>query len=99
MQLDVTDEKSIEAAAAHVERQFGRLDVLVNNAGVGNMDPEIKTRFQLCLATNVTGPAMVAAAFRPLLLKSQNPYSIYVSSGASTLVRNAAGKPMRHEGI
>lgn len=42
-------------------------------------DLDIKTRFQLCLETNVTGPAMVAAAFRPLLLKSQNAYSIYVS--------------------
>lgn len=99
MQLDVTDGKSIEAAAAHVQQQFGRLDVLVNNAGVGSMDPDVKTRFQLCLETNVTGPAMVAAAFRPLLLKSLNPYSIHVSSGASTLVRNAAEKTTRHKGI
>lgn len=99
VQLDVTDEKSLAAATVHVQQEFGRLDVLVNNAGVGNMDPDIKTRFQLCLETNVTGPAMVAAAFRPLLLKSRNPYSIYVSSGASTLVRNAAEKPTRHEGI
>ena len=99
VQLDVTDGTSIKAAVAHVQQQFGRLDVLVNNAGLGNMDPDIKTRFQLCLETNVTGPAMVAAAFRPLLLKSLNPYSIYVSSGASTLVRNAAEKPPRHEGI
>lgn len=100
VQLDVTDDTSIKAAAAHVQEQFGRLDVLVNNAGVGgNISPDIRTRFQLCLETNVTGPAMVADAFRPLLLKSSNPYSIYVSSGASTLVRNAAAKPPRHEGI
>ena len=99
VQLDVTDDTSIQAAVAHVQQKFGRLDVLVNNAGTGNMDPDIQTRFQLCLETNVTGPAMVAAAFRPLLLKSLNPYSIYVGSGASTLVRNAAEKPPRHEGI
>ena len=99
VQLDVTDEKSIEEAAAHVQQEFGRLDVLVNNAASGSMDPNIKTRYHLCLETNVMGPAMVAAAFRPLLLKSQNPYSIYVSSGARTLVRNAFQQPATHEGI
>ena len=38
--LDVTDEKSVEAAAAQVEKEFGRLDVLVNNAATGNMNPK-----------------------------------------------------------
>lgn len=99
VQLDVTDDTSIKAAVAHVQEKFGRLDVLVNNAALGNIDFDIKTRFQLCLETNVMGPAMVADAFRPLLLKSQNPYSIYVSSGPSTLLRNVAEKPPRHEGI
>jgi NAD(P)-dependent dehydrogenase (short-subunit alcohol dehydrogenase family) len=91
LQLDVTDEEAISEAVAHVEQQFGRLDVLINNAGVsGIMEDNIKSSFQLCLETNVIGPAMVAAAFRPLLMKSENPYSIYVSSGQGTLVRNAA---------
>ena len=99
VQLDVTDEKSIEAAAAHVQQQFGRLDVLVNNAAVGGLNLDIKTSFQLCLETNVMGPALVAAAFRPLLLKSQKPYSIYVSSGARTLVRNAGQFSQSHEHI
>ncbi|HWJ75578.1 MAG TPA: SDR family oxidoreductase [Kaistia sp.] len=34
IQLDVTDEASIRAAVAHVDRQFGRLDILVNNAAI-----------------------------------------------------------------
>jgi NAD(P)-dependent dehydrogenase (short-subunit alcohol dehydrogenase family) len=80
VQLDVTDEKSIEQAVALVHQKFGRLDVLVNNAAVGSRDPDVKTHFQLCMDTNVIGPAVVSAAFRPLLLKSQKPYSIYVSS-------------------
>lgn len=37
------------------------------------------------------GPALVSAAFRPLLLKSSNPTSIYVSSGAGSLSRAADG--------
>lgn len=36
VQLDVTDQASIAAAAAQIEREFGRLDVLVNNAGVSH---------------------------------------------------------------
>ncbi|KAF2801425.1 uncharacterized protein BDZ99DRAFT_553221 [Mytilinidion resinicola] len=45
------------------------------------------------------GPTLVAAAFRPLLLRSPNPYSIFMSSGERTLTRNAAEKPAGHAGI
>ena len=99
VQLDVTDEDSVEEAASHVQQEFGRLDVLVNNAGVGGLHQCFKAGFKRCMETNVTGPALVAAAFRPLLLKSQNPYSIYVSSGAQTLMRNAAQQTQPHEGV
>lgn len=96
LQLDVTDEKSIETAAAQVEHQFGRLGVLINNAAVGVLQGDIKTRFRLCLETNVMGPALVSEAFRPLLLKAQNPYSLFISSGQRTLVRNAFERPQSH---
>lgn len=99
VQLDVTDQKSIEQAAAQVQQQFGRLDVLVNNAGLGSLGADTRTRFQRCLETNVTGPATVAEAFRPLLFKAQNPYSIYVGSGARTLVRNGLERPPSHANI
>lgn len=92
VQLDVTDEKSIKDAAAHVEQQFGRLDVLVNNAGVGALKLGLKAAYQLCLETNVLGPVLVAEAFRPLLFKSKDVYSIYISSGERTLTRNASQK-------
>lgn len=87
VKLDVTDEASIAQAAGLVGEKYGRLDVLVNNAGVGGLRLELQPRFRACLDTNVIGPAMVAAAFRPLLLKSARPYSIYVSSGAGSLMR------------
>lgn len=97
--LDVTDDESIKTVVDYVKQQFGHLDVLVNNAGVGGLTSNTRESFQRCLETNVTGPAVVADAFRPLLLKSQNPYSLYVSSGARTLLRNAIQKPSTHDKI
>lgn len=100
LQLDVTDARSISDAATRVQQQFGRIDVLVNNAAVsGFAGSDLRTRFHLCLDTNVTGPAMVSEMFRPLLLKSANAYSIYVGTGARSLVRNATQKTSAHANI
>ncbi|KAH8429331.1 putative short chain dehydrogenase/reductase [Aspergillus melleus] len=87
VQLDVTDHESISQAASTVEQQFGRLDVLINNAGVSGLGAVDNTarRMRLCLETNVIGPKIVSETFRPLLLKSLNPYSIYVTSGVGSL--------------
>ena len=99
VQLDVTDETSIEQAATFVQQKFGRLDALFNNAAVGNRDPDIKTRLQLCFDTNVIGPAVVSAAFRPLLLKAPKPYSIYVSSGAGSMGRSSDPTSATYHGL
>jgi NAD(P)-dependent dehydrogenase (short-subunit alcohol dehydrogenase family) len=85
VQLDVTDEHSIQQALALVQQEFGRLDVLVNNAGIYISDPNVRNRFQLTMEANVVGPAATSAAFRPLLLKSPKPYSIYVSSNLGSM--------------
>ncbi|PKS09633.1 hypothetical protein jhhlp_004252 [Lomentospora prolificans] len=87
--LDVLDNDSIKKAAASVEQQFGRLDVLINNAGVASSDTDVEKNFRLVLETNVTGPALVSDAFRPLLQKSGNAYSIYVTSGLGSLARQS----------
>src|SRR4051812_1457510 len=39
LELDVTDEKSIQRAVEWVEREYGKLDILINNAGVMSEDP------------------------------------------------------------
>lgn len=87
VQLDVTDDDSIEKAAAHVKSKFGRLDVLVNNAGTASRNENTRIRLRETFETNVFGPVVVSATFRPLLLESKNPYSVYVSSvtGSVTL--------------
>jgi NAD(P)-dependent dehydrogenase (short-subunit alcohol dehydrogenase family) len=89
LELDVTNQASVDAAAKQVEEQFGRLDVLINNAGISDStlgeNIDFKQRLDQVLTTNVTGPAIVSRAFQPLLSKSKNAYSIYVSSGLASL--------------
>ncbi|PVH82726.1 short chain dehydrogenase [Cadophora sp. DSE1049] len=86
LQLDITDQTSIDQAVAFVEATFGHLDVLVSNAAIGGLGfPDFKSRIQAVMDTNVVGTAAAAASFRPLLLESPKPYSIYVSSGMGSM--------------
>ena len=80
-------------AAARVEKEIGSLDVLVNNAGVGGLKQDLQTRMTSTFTTNVLGAALVSKAFRPLLLKSSNPYSVYISSGAGSIERAMGASP------
>lgn len=93
LQLDVTNLASIEAAAATVEKRFGRVDVVINNAGISGWCDTLQQSLSEALKVNAIGSALVAEAFRPLLLKSTNPYSIYVSSGAGSITRTLAQRP------
>ncbi|KAK9320839.1 hypothetical protein V1517DRAFT_354197 [Lipomyces orientalis] len=67
---DVTDKKSIVAAEEEVETKFGRLDVLINNAGI-IVTPQTDTLTNLheTFEINVFGPAIVTEAFERLLKK------------------------------
>jgi NAD(P)-dependent dehydrogenase (short-subunit alcohol dehydrogenase family) len=83
--LDVTSDESIADAAQTVATRTGRLDVLVNNAGVGGLPiPPADTRpadMREMFEVNVFGPVRVTHAFLPLLRASANPRIVMVSSG------------------
>lgn len=75
VQLDITSPESVAAAAATVQRECGRLDVLVNNAGANY--PEIAdeaAKMRALYEINVIGTWRVTDAFKPLLL-AQAPES------------------------
>lgn len=83
--LDVTDDASVAAAAEDLRRREGRLDVLVNNAGVfeGMVSATAATAAHLrtVLDVNVVGLMGVTHAFLPLLQESASPVIVNVSSG------------------
>ena len=91
--LDVADDASVTAAAQEIERTAGRLDVLVNNAGIaGRTDGRAQDPTTLDLATlrtvletNVLGAVRVTNALLPLLRRSPAPRIVNVSSNMGSL--------------
>ncbi|BCU51484.1 NAD(P)-dependent dehydrogenase (short-subunit alcohol dehydrogenase family) [Staphylococcus auricularis] len=85
IQLDVTDEDSIKQAAEAIQAEEGRLDILINNAGIsGSMKPpEAITAevMQQVYDTNVFGIVRMMHHFVPLLEQSSQPVVVNVSSG------------------
>jgi NAD(P)-dependent dehydrogenase (short-subunit alcohol dehydrogenase family) len=75
IKLEVTNPASVADAAAEVEKAVGRLDVLVNNAGVIDMtmitDSNPETWWNVW-EVNVKGPYLVARALLPLMLKVED---------------------------
>ena len=91
--VDVTSDDSVTAAATAVERTAGRLDVLVNNAGIGGrtdggaQDPATLDLdvVRTVLDTNVFGAVRVTNAMLPLLRGAASPRIVNVSSNMGSL--------------
>ena len=89
--LDVTSEENWKAAMAEIERAHGRLDGLVNNAGVGTPGDVEQTSFaewRRVMAINADGVFLGCKYAMPLLAKSKAPSIVNISS-ASGIVAGA----------
>jgi len=87
--LDVTGEASVKRTAAEIEGEFGRLDVLVNNAAAFVDWSETVLTADLDAAhavfeTNLFGAWRVCQAFVPLVLRGEHGRIVNVSSGAGS---------------
>jgi NAD(P)-dependent dehydrogenase (short-subunit alcohol dehydrogenase family) len=88
--LDVTDPLSVSAAAARVEREYGRLDILVNNAGIlierGQRPSQVPVEaLERTFATNVFAIVALTNVLLPLIRRSAAGRIVNLSSGLGSL--------------
>jgi len=101
VRLDVTDADGLAALAARISDQFGRVDVLVNNAAVhydtwqnaANADLGVVRE---ALETNVLGAWLTTQTFLPLLRRGRHPRVVMVSSEGGSLASMGGGIPAYH---
>lgn len=84
IKMDVTSGESIDCAAATVEKEFGKIDIVVNNAGkigqgklIADGDPD---EWWNTWTVNLRGPYLITRAFLPLMLKGGDKTFVTVSS-------------------
>jgi len=98
-QLEVTDRASIRVLAAYLDRTYGGLDVLVNNAGVmldpkGSRALDVKTDvLHATFDVNVHGPVVLCQALVPMMLRRRYGRVVNVSSGMGQLAEMGSGSP------
>lgn len=90
LQLDVNNREEVFATVDHIEKHFGRIDVLINNAGFGLFGTTEETTEQQAreqMETNFFGSLWVAQAVLPVMRKQKSGHIIQISSflGLTTL--------------
>ena len=93
---DVTDLHNVEAVAAQVEKTHGRLDVLVNNAGIGGFNSPLHQlppdSWDEIINTNLRGVFYMIRAFAPMMIRARSGHIVNISSlaGKNALPNGAA---------
>jgi 3-oxoacyl-[acyl-carrier protein] reductase len=84
VELDLESLKRVEQAAERVRTEFDRLDVLVNNAGVGSFSSPLHqlnpAEWDRVMNTNLRGVYYSIRAFTPLLMKARHAHIVNISS-------------------
>jgi NAD(P)-dependent dehydrogenase (short-subunit alcohol dehydrogenase family) len=93
VELDLDRPDTIAAAAEYIRREFGRLDVLINNAGIIDAGDGPPGAIQLdalrrVMETNFIGAVAVAQAMLPLLRAAPAARIVNVSSGLGSITLN-----------
>lgn len=106
IQIDVSDQESVNSARAEIGKRTEVLDVLINNAGISGGRPQTALTtsidtFKRVYETNVYGVVRVTQAFIDLLKRSPEPRIVNVSSsqGSLTLASDPSGKYYHYKGV
>lgn len=92
--LDMDSEESMIRLADYVQNQYGRLDILINNAALGGGGDSLRVpmkEFRRTFETNFFGPLRLSQLLVPLLRKSESGRIINISSGMGALNRMGGG--------
>ncbi|MEO0468752.1 MAG: SDR family oxidoreductase [Bacteroidota bacterium] len=97
-QLDVGDDDSINHLKQVITKEFGRLDILINNAGINYDTWQTAKEADMrvvddTLTVNLMGPWKMVQAFLPLMQKNGYGRIVNVSSGAGAIEGMGAGTP------
>ena len=100
VQLDVTDQSTVAAAADTMTQRHGHIDVLVNNAGIVGprkaADEITGNDAEVVFGTNFVGAIRVIHAFLPLLRKSPAPQIVNISSGLGSFAATHDERRVEH---
>lgn len=102
VQADVADEESVKAGFTRISDAFGRLDVLVNNAGIvkfGSFENLSRAEWDQVFAVNSTGPFLVSREAYPLLKAGDGDHTrsiVNITSVEAHIVISSSGHPQVH---
>jgi len=85
IQLDITSDTSIENAINEIEKKYGRIDILINNAGyvhLGSFEDTSIEEFKQQMETNFFGPVRMLKKIIPIMKKNKSGKIINISSVA-----------------
>jgi gluconate 5-dehydrogenase len=88
--FDVTDRAAVRASIGAIEAQHGRIDILINNAGIQRRNPLVDFKqedWDAIIATNLTAPFLVSQAVLPGMIARKSGKIIHVASLMSELAR------------
>ncbi|MFI4922826.1 MAG: SDR family oxidoreductase [Burkholderiales bacterium] len=98
-QLDVTDAYGIQRLGSFLERKYGAVDILINNAGImadakgsGVLDVQLQV-VRATMETNVYGPLLLCQALIPPMRKKNFGRIVNISSGSGQLSDMGGGTP------
>ena len=83
LECDVSEPDQVDPSVNRVLEQFGRIDVLVNNAGIAEFKPMLETTYEewsRILAVNLNGPFICSQACAPFLLKNEGGSIVNIAS-------------------